>query len=88
MPAHDPNHRKLCGVIGAHALHAQGKTNTLPARTAFLEKFEHDVDPDGLLPVEERLRRAEHARKAHFAKMALKSAQARRLRSGGAPDAA
>jgi hypothetical protein len=50
------------------------------ARQAFLDRFEREVDPDGTLPPAERARRAEHARKAYFAKLALKSAQARRRR--------
>jgi hypothetical protein len=53
---------------------------TKAAREAFRSKFERDVDPDGVLPVEERLRRAEMARKAHFTRLALKSAQVRRQR--------
>ena len=44
------------------------------------DEREHDVDPDGVLPVEERLRRAEMARKAYFTRLALKSAQVRRQR--------
>ncbi|HUG31440.1 MAG TPA: hypothetical protein VMM14_00995 [Acidimicrobiia bacterium] len=64
--------------LGAHSLHAQGKTNTEPARKAFLERFEREVDPDGKLEPAERARRAEHARKAYFTRLALKSAQARR----------
>ena len=36
------------------------------------------VDPEGVLPEAERIRRAEHARKAYFTRLALKSAQARR----------
>lgn len=43
-----------------------------------LDKFEHQVDPDGVLPPADRTRRAEHARKAYFARLALKSAQSRR----------
>jgi hypothetical protein len=53
---------------------------TEAAREAFRSKFEHDVDPDGVLPVDERLRRAEMARKAHFTRLALRSAQVRRQR--------
>jgi hypothetical protein len=53
---------------------------TKAARAAFESKFEHDVDPEGVLPVEERLRRAEMARKAHYTRLALASAQARRER--------
>jgi hypothetical protein len=48
-----------------------------------LDKFERLVDPDGTLPAAERTRRAKHARTAHFKRLALKSAQARRRRSGG-----
>jgi hypothetical protein len=45
-----------------------------------LDKFERQVDPEGILPPAERAMRAEHARKAHFKRLALKSAQARRRR--------
>lgn len=48
-----------------------------------LDKFEREVDPDGVLAPAERARRAAHARKAYFARLALKSAQARRRRRGG-----
>ncbi|WP_245612650.1 hypothetical protein [Actinotalea ferrariae] len=43
-----------------------------------MAKFERQVDPEGTLAPDERARRAEHARKAHFARLALKSARARR----------
>ncbi|MDO0977176.1 hypothetical protein [Mycolicibacterium frederiksbergense] len=46
-----------------------------------LDKFEQQVDPDGTLQPAERAQRAEHARKAYFKRLALKSAQARRRRS-------
>jgi hypothetical protein len=45
-----------------------------------LDKFEEQVDPDGTLPPAERAKRAEHARKAHFKRLALKSARARSSR--------
>jgi hypothetical protein len=48
-----------------------------------LDKFEKQVDPEGTLPPQERAKRAENARKAYFARLALKSAQARRRRGGG-----
>ncbi|MGP4114158.1 hypothetical protein ACTWP5_25015 [Streptomyces sp. 4N509B] len=50
---------------------------TLPARTAFLDKFEKQADPDGTLTPAERARRAEHLRKAHFQRLALASSRAR-----------
>lgn len=72
-----PAERILRARIGALSLHAQGKTNTGPARAKFLARFETEVDPEGVLPNAERQRRAQAARKAHFARMALKSAQTR-----------
>jgi hypothetical protein len=36
------------------------------------------VDPDGTLPIDERARRAEHAMKAHMARLSLKAAMKRR----------
>ncbi|MGH3968275.1 MAG: hypothetical protein ACRDTV_09240 [Mycobacterium sp.] len=44
------------------------------------DKFERQVDPDGKLSPAERAKRAEHARKAYFARLALKSARVRRHR--------
>ncbi|MGH8326162.1 MAG: hypothetical protein ACRET2_05310 [Steroidobacteraceae bacterium] len=57
---------------------------TEPARQALFDKFERQVDPDGKLAPAERAKRAEHARKAHFKRLALKSAQVRRRRGGDA----
>ena len=73
-----PSERALRARISAHRLHALGKTNTQPARNAFLARFEREVDPDRQLPSEERVRRAEHLRKAYFTELAMKSARARR----------
>lgn len=53
---------------------------TAPARAALMQRFEREVDPDGLLSPAERARRAEHKRKAYFQRLALKSAKARRAR--------
>lgn len=83
MPARSPEERALIARVAAHAMWA--KTNdpsarTAAARRAALERFEREVDPDGTLPPHERARRAEHARKSYFAKLALRSAQARRRR--------
>lgn len=78
MPSPDPTIRSISARLGAHELHAQGKTNTGPARAAFLEKFEREVDPEGVLEPEVRAHRAAHLRKAYFTRLALKSAQARR----------
>jgi hypothetical protein len=53
---------------------------TAPARRAALERFERQVDPDGSLSDAECARRAEQAMRAHMARLALRSAQARRRR--------
>jgi len=72
------NEKTLRGRIGALSLHAQGKTNTGPARAKFLARFEAEVDPNRLLPEAERSKRAEQARKLYFTRLALKSAETRR----------
>lgn len=75
----------VAGRIGAHESWARTEdrsARTAPARRAFNDRFEKLVDPEGVLPPAERSSRAEHARKAHFLRMALKSAQARSRRSG------
>jgi len=83
-----PAERTIRARIAAYALHSQvdGTAHTAPARQAFLDRFERQVDPDGLLEPQERARRAEHARKSYFLKLALLSAQARR--KGTDPEAA
>lgn len=75
-----PTERSLRARIAAHTMHAQhdAKRTTANARAAFLAKFELEADPDGVLPREERQRRAEHLRSAYFARLALASARARR----------
>ena len=70
--------------LAAHTSWANTKNpseRTAPARSAFDARVEREVDPDGTLDPEERRRRAEHARKAYFTRLALKSAQARRNRA-------
>ena len=80
MAGASPEVRKQVARLGAHGLHAShdAKETTEPARRAFLQRFEDEVDPDRIFPDAERLRRAEHARKLYFGRLALKSAQARR----------
>ncbi len=89
MAAHDtPKNRALRARLGAHALHAKvtdPSAHTAPARQAFLDRFEREVDPEGVLLPEERARRAEHARKAYFARLALASVKARREAAAGTP---
>jgi hypothetical protein len=56
---------------------------TRPGLDAFLAKFERQVDPDGVLPAEERHRRAKFARTAHMRQLALASSKKRRAAAGG-----
>lgn len=79
-----PQERTLRSRSGGHTSWANTTDRTArtePARRKFNEKFLQQVDPDGLLAPAERARRAEHARKAYFASLALKSAQSRRRAS-------
>lgn len=83
MPAKDPNLRRTLSQIAAHSLHAtvDGREHVSRATAkspARLDYWEAKVDPTGTLPVAERIRRAEHAKAAHFKRMALKSAESRR----------
>jgi hypothetical protein len=73
----------LWGREGAHISWAKTldrSARTAPARAALDRKFLDEADGD---PV-----RAAHLRKAHFLRLARKSAQARRARAGGSPDEA
>ena len=73
---------------------------TQPARDAMRDKFLREarekftsvIDPDGEMPEDELEKelayRAEHLRRAHFKRMALKSAQARRAKRASRKEAA
>jgi hypothetical protein len=83
VPRQSIEPRVLAGRIGAHESWARTEdraARTAPARRAFDARFEREVDPDEVLPPAERAQRAAHARKAYFARLALKSAKARRQR--------
>ena len=72
-----PSERSLRARIGALSLHAQGGTNTGPARATFNARWEREVDPEMTLPLGERQKRAKAAKSAYFARLALKSARTR-----------
>jgi hypothetical protein len=79
-PSAERSRRVLQARMAAHALHARitdPAAHTAPARTAFLSRFEREVDPEGLLTPQERARRAEHAKKAYFLRLAAASSAAR-----------
>ena len=77
---------RIRGRIGGLALASQRdpRKYTARARATFLDRFNHEVDPDRVLPPSERARRAEAAKKLHFTRLALKSAKARsrRMKNG------
>ena len=51
---------------------------TRPAREAFMAKWDKLADPEGILPPQERERRARRLLKSHMLKLALASAAVRR----------
>ena len=80
-----PEDRVLRARIAVHTSWANTtdrSARTAPGRKASMGRFERQVDPDGVLPPDEQVRRADHAKKAYFAMLALKSAQARRRPTG------
>ena len=84
MPA-TSSERSLHARLAAQTLHSKydSRDLTANARKTFLQRFEDEVDPDRELPEDERIRRAESARRAYFTRLALKSAQARRKAATG-----
>ena len=81
-PKLSPAQRVLRARLAAQALHSlvDPKKHTEAARRAGpgnLDYWLRRVDPEGSLRQRERVRRAESAKKAHFTRLAFKSAQAR-----------
>lgn len=75
--------RRLRAQLAALERTARGEDpseRTRKAREAAARRFEDQVDPDRVLPTEERQRRAEAARMAHMTRMAYRSAKLRRER--------
>jgi len=90
MPMSD-SERSLRGSIASYESWAKTddrSARTEPARNAQLQKFEDQVDPDGVLEPVERAKRADFAYRAHMQRLALKSAKARRLRAQSGGEAA
>ncbi|WP_206739195.1 hypothetical protein [Streptomyces sp. L2] len=78
-----PEQRSLRASIAANvqwSKTADRTAHTAPAREAFLSRFEREVDPEGVLPPQERAKRAESARKAYFQRLAFASSVARSKR--------
>lgn len=73
-----PDERRLRARIAAHARWKtcpDRRAATAPARAAFMDKFEIEVDPDGVLDFEERQIRARHALAEHMARLQLRRHQ-------------
>jgi hypothetical protein len=82
-----PAERTLRAQIAAHTSWANTSdrhARTAAARRAALDRFEREVDPDGIYPPDVRAQMAVNARHAHFKRMAMKSAQVRRNRAAAA----
>lgn len=78
-----PSSRRLHAQAAAHTRWSREddrQAATGKARAAFIDRFEKEVDPDGVLEPGERARRAESAKKAYFKRLAIKSAEARRAK--------
>ena len=84
MASNHPGDASTVARLAAHtkwALCPDRSAATAAARQAFHDMWEKKVDPDGKLDPVERATRAAHAKSAHYARMALKSAQTRRAKS-------
>jgi hypothetical protein len=85
-----PERARAIGRIGG--LTTSATTDSLerlkPAHDAFMQRFIDEVDPQRELPEPERLRRAEAAKKAYFARLALKSAEVRTAKAASRKEAA
>jgi hypothetical protein len=82
----DPDEMRRRGRLGALILHAthDPRETTKAARAAFFARFEREVDPDGVLPLEERKRRAEYAKRAFYQRLAMKGIAARKAKKKSA----
>ncbi|BCB79134.1 hypothetical protein GCM10022251_19590 [Phytohabitans flavus] len=83
MAAESATDRALIARLAAHTKWAGTEDRTAAtaaARAAFVDHFEREVDPDGVLDPAERAARAASAKKAFYTRMALRSAQVRRAR--------
>ena len=85
-PSLTPGQRSLRARMAAHARWARHDAAAHAAKMraaspAGDQRWLDQVDPDRELPEEERAIRADHAKKAYFAGLALRSATARRKRA-------
>ena len=77
----DPTTRRLAAQVAAHeswASTSDRAARTAKARAALQARFENEVDPHRVLDAEERARRVQHAKSAHYTRLALRSHANRR----------
>jgi hypothetical protein len=85
-----PAQRQMRAQVASHASWAQTvdrTARTAPARKAALDRFERQVDPEGLMDPATRAQMAESARRTYFRALAYKSSRARAARAGKKPTA-
>jgi len=82
-----PRERSRAARIGAYVMHSKHDTRqvSLPGRLAAMARFEREVDPTGELPIEERKRRAEMAKKAHYARIGHLGGKSRKRKTRPMP---
>jgi hypothetical protein len=78
----DNRDAKLFGRAGGLRAWAQNGPDAMlsAARRGFMRRFELEVDPAGVLALDERARRAARARHSHMLMLSARSAQVRRAR--------
>lgn len=78
-----PEQRRLQAKAAAHVQSSRERdrtARTAPGRTAFLQRFEREVDPEGKLPPDVRAKMAASARRAYFTRLSLRSSRVRAAR--------
>jgi hypothetical protein len=78
MAGKDINRRIAAEISWSRTVDRSARTR--PAREAFLQRFEREVDPGGVLPAEERRQRAEHAKRAYMLRLAKRAVAARKAK--------
>jgi hypothetical protein len=80
------NKHSINGRIGAEISWSRTRdrsARTRPAREAFLNRFEREVDPEGELPSDERRVLADHALRAYMLRLAQRAVASRTGRKLG-----
>lgn len=80
MTAEQRRHRARIAAHASWANTSDRTARTAAGTRAFLDRFERQVDPDGVLPEEVRVAMAKHARTAYMLQLAERSVAARRRR--------